>query len=591
MREETVTTSLAPDQEQDQRAPSNTVSVIHIEPEDSLDLLLPALEEQTEPVILVLPERGHVFEHGEDFQRLRSFQEERVLHGKVSFVIPQTREEKVGKLAYQQGFSFSSSLVEAVALLDQSQAVDAYRRHVHGLLQDIPDIPVFSPGPPPPLLRTLPATLEAQVEQDREGPKEPEQPQQQASPPLSPLSPPAGGTRPKQLSRVRVVLMVLVILLLIGAGSYLVPNLLTQSTTLTAVPPVPVGALFFSNSGQLNPISAQGLCDVAIVDLHGITPPASGKALYAWLRPDPGQDEIQPILLGTLEVRAGHAHLTYADPHHNDLLATYSQLLVTEQSAAQAPDTPALDTATWRYQASIPTIPTPGDEKHYTLLDHLRHLLARDVTVASIGLSGGLNIWLYRNSLEIQDEANTARDYWQYQATAFMHRQIVRILDYLDGYNFIRLDIPLIDPNTGAETPFMVDRKMGAIGLLTFDPRQQPPGYLEHLSIHLAGLANSPGATPTQKALASQLDAVITQTVTPLFKKVHDDAALLVKMTGAQLQSNYALDLLNDMATNANAAVAGSIDPTTGTVGKSLTWLVAQLGQLAVVTVTRYRVS
>jgi hypothetical protein len=41
------------------------------------------------------------------------------------------------------------------------------------------------------------------------------------------------------------------------------------------------------------------------------------------------------------------------------------------------------------------------------------------------------------------------------------------------------------------------------------------------------------------------------------------------------------------MPTNANAAVAGAIDPVTGSVGKGVTWIHAQMGQLAVVTVTR----
>ena len=100
-------------------------------------------------------------------------------------------------------------------------------------------------------------------------------------------------------------------------------------------------------------------------------------------------------------------------------------------------------------------------------------------------------------------------------------------------------------------------------------------------------MAYSPGATPAQVALVKQIDTVITQVVTPLFKRVHDDAAQLVKMDEAQLRTSSALDLLNDMSTNANAAVAGAIDPVTGSVGKGVTWIHAQMGQLAVVTVTR----
>jgi hypothetical protein len=159
-------------------------------------------------------------------------------------------------------------------------------------------------------------------------------------------------------------------------------------------------------------------------------------------------------------------------------LLAHSRFLVTEQAASTEPVTPPLDTATWRYQAAIPTVPNPADEQHhYTVLDHLRHLLAKDPTVASIGLAGGLNIWLYRNSLEVMEEATTARDYWQYKtSTAYMHRQIVRILDYLDGYNDALRDVPLVDPITHSEPAFLIDRKYGELGLLTLDEQQQPPG-------------------------------------------------------------------------------------------------------------------
>jgi hypothetical protein len=132
----------------------------------------------------------------------------------------------------------------------------------------------------------------------------------------------------------------------------------------------------------------------------------------------------------------------------------------------------------------------------------------------------------------------------------------------------------------------MVDRKLGAIGLLTFSQQQAVPGYLVHISLHLDGVINSPGVSPAQKALATQLDGVLTQIIAPLFQRVHDDAVQLVKMNATQLQSQQALSLLNDMATNANAAVAGPVNPVTGSVGKGVTWLNANMEQLALVTVT-----
>lgn len=591
MRVDTVDASLAPGLAQDRSAPATTFSIIQTDPEDSLDLLLAGVQKQNGPVIFLLPEQGQTFEQDEDFKRLRSIQQLGMAPREISFVIPPNRAEMLGRLALQQEFPFFSSLERAIALLYQPRQSDVHT--ILNLTQE--EAPAFSQAHTTSKPLATPPPGNTYDEHDLAGFNGVRMvPGQEAQAlPVSTTGPlPTAGqlafARKRRLGRGQLALIALVLAFVVGGCIWLLPNLLAQSTTLTAALPSAVGRLFFANSGQLDPTSAQGLNDIVIIDLRGITPPASGNALYAWLRPDPGQDEVKPILLGQLAVKAGQAHLTYANPTHEDLLVTFSRFLVTEQAAKTVPVTPPLDSATWRYQATIPTIPNPADEQHhYTVLDHLRHLLARDPTVSSIGLAGGLNIWLYRNSLEVMEEATTARDYWQYRSTAYMHRQIVRILDYLDGYNYALRDVPLIDPFTHSESAFLIDRKYGELGLLTLDQQQQPPGYLAHISIHLEGVAYSPGATPAQVALVKQIDTVITQVVTPLFKKVHDDAAQLVKMDEAQLQTSSALDLLNDMSTNTNAAVAGAIDPVTGNVGKGVIWIHAQMGQLAVVTVTR----
>jgi hypothetical protein len=592
MRVDTIDASLAPGLAHDSSAPATTISIIQIDPEDSLDLLLAGVQKQSGPVIFLLPEHGQAFEQDEDFKRLHAMQELGMAPRDISFVIPPTRAEMLGRLALQQEFPFSSSLERAIALLYRPRQSDVHT--ILNLTQE--EAPAFSQAHTTSGPLASPPQANASGEHELAGlggvrmvPEQEAQGLQVSTTGPLPVAGQQAFSRKRRLRRGQLALIALVLVFVVGGCIWLLPNLLAQSSTLTAAPPSAVGQLFFANSGQLDPTSAQGLNDMVIIDLRSITPPASGNALYAWLRPDPGQDEVKPILLGQLAVKAGHAHLTYANPTHEDLLVTFSRFLVTEQDAKTVPVTPPLDSATWRYQATIPTIPNPADEQHhYTVLDHLRHLLARDPTVASIGLAGGLNIWLYRNSLEVMEEATTARDYWQYRSsTPYMHRQIVRILDYLDGYNYALRDVPLIDPITHSESAFLIDRKYGELGLLTLEQQQQPPGYLAHISIHLEGVAYSPGATPAQVALVKQIDTVITQVLTPLFKRVHDDAAQLVKMDQSQLQTSSALDLLNDMSTNANAAVAGAIDPVTGSVGKGATWIHAQMGQLAVVTVTR----
>jgi hypothetical protein len=208
------------------------------------------------------------------------------------------------------------------------------------------------------------------------------------------------------LGRKHLALIAVVALLLLVTSAVLPSILLahpgrltdaSESVTRTTI----VGRVFFTSSGQLDPTSSQGLNDVLHIDLHGLTPAAPGKSDYAWLLPENTHEEQKPMLLGKLPILRGSAQLTSASPDHADLLATYSRFLVTEQAASEEPSAPSLDSATWRYAGGIADTPTPGDENHYSLLSHLRHLLAKDPTIESLGLSGGLDIWLYRNGGKI----------------------------------------------------------------------------------------------------------------------------------------------------------------------------------------------
>jgi hypothetical protein len=377
------------------------------------------------------------------------------------------------------------------------------------------------------------------------------------------VSPPSSSRRAP--GRKQLTLIAVVVSLLLAASALLLPILLAQpgqlattSHPLTAA--ILVGRVFFTSSGQLNPTSSEGLNDVVHLDLADLTPPAPGKSDYAWLLPDTSHNEQQPVLLGTLQILRGSAQLKYTSPTHTNLLATYSRFLVNEQAANEEPIIPSLDSTTWRYAGSIPDTPTPGDANHYSLLSHLRHLLAKDPTLEGIGLSGGLDIWLYRNTGKILEWSSAARDDWAggQSALALMRRQIDRVLDYLDGAAFVWRDVP-------PDTPLLVDPKAGRIGLLEFEQGQNPPGYLAHIDFHLVGYTRSPGVTADQKRLANKIDGMLI-TVTALLWKVHGDASLLAKMSDTALLTPQALSLLNDMEANANDAFVGQPDPATGSV-------------------------
>lgn len=504
------------------------VDIIQVDPDDSLDLLREAIGQASGRVIFLVPQWSSLFTQSDDFARLALLVPP--TSERITFVVAPPRWEALRAAASQQGFRVFPSLEVALNQLAQDYAqASSTARDISRSEELLAPIPL----PQSKMNHTLPVS----------------------------------HTRRPSGQQLKVPVLLFLLLLVVMAGLLFAWQ--------APVAPFTVGNFAFLSSGRLDPNSLKGLNDIVTLELHGIATPPSGAALYAWLEADPGQDSIKPILLGKMQVTGGDAQLTYSDPQHDNLLVTFSVLLVTQQDGSVVPVTPALDPATHLYRGAIPNIPRPGDEKHYSLLSHLRHLLAQDPTVAGIGLSGGLNVWLFRNSQAVLEEATTARDYWKTGAMAYMHRQITRILDYLDGYNYVWRDVP-------AGTPFLADRAAGQLGLLTFDQQQQPPGYVAHVSLHLDGLANSPGVSASQQALAQRLDKALTQ-VTSSYTRVHDDAAQLVRMSDAQLRGANALEILDDMATYANAAFAGPGPFGQPAEGQGIVGILSQMDSLAVV--------
>src|SRR5262249_53021095 len=158
------------------------------------------------------------------------------------------------------------------------------------------------------------------------------------------------------------------------------------------------------------------------------------------------------------------------------------------------------------------------DPKQFSLLDHLRHLLANDPTLRDNGIPGGLVTWLTRNIGKVEEWSSAAQGNWATRDTGLMHKNIIRILDYLDGQAYIGLDVQE-DPN------WLVDLPGGKLGLLSYNqnPNQEPPGYLQHVDIHLKGLALSPGHTAEQVQVADQADSLIQKMIVNM-QQVYKDA-------------------------------------------------------------------
>ena len=391
----------------------------------------------------------------------------------------------------------------------------------------------------------------------------------------------------KWLQRSVLVLAALVLVL------FVLGSLGLSYTSLLVKPDVPsasattsqvVGHVYFEGSGQINDASNQGINDKVQVDLHDIPAPAAGKSYYAWLLSDVNMSDVGAIFLGTLPVRHGDGHLFYpSGTDHTNLLAITSRFLVTEEDASVPPVQPSPDSSTWRYYAEIAQIPNAQDTiHHYSLLDHLRHLLVADPKLGALRLPGGLDIWLFRVTEKVLENATSARDQQRNQDAGAIRRSIIRILDYLDGGTYVNEDVP-------PGTPVLIDPRMAQVSLLEFHPQSQdPPGYLYHIASHLAGLLRSPGASGDQQRLAIQIHVALDN-IRQWLEQVRQDAKELVTMTDDQLLQHAARSLLNDMVTQANDAYVGKLDPATNQLQAGVTQVHIYIQRLATIDVVPYQ--
>jgi serine/threonine protein kinase len=408
-------------------------------------------------------------------------------------------------------------------------------------------------------------------------------PQQAAVQPL-PLPTAVAPAKKKQPNRLFIALAaaLVIVLLAAGLGTYFYYG------HPSAPPQTPiVGHAFFVSSGLVNLNSNQGITDEVQINLSNIPGPHPGKSYYAWLLSNQ-QINLPAILLGSLPLNHGQVTMLYVNPVHDNLLANYNHFLITEENANPAPINPSLDSSTWRYSASFSTVPNPTDLlDHFSLYDHLRHLLAQDPKLKLAGLTGGLDIWLYRNTSKILEAAGAARDSQpgctpaqNNAACAFVLREMVRVLDYLDGINYVSRDLP------PGMTPLYIDPVIARVALLEIDPvNQQPPGYLKHMGNHLRLITTSPGVTPVQRALAIRINQDINN-VQGWLNAVHADAVKLVHMNNTQLSQPNALSILDDLFTQANYAFVGQFDPNTNSVKEGAVEVHYNIQRLATFDVT-----
>lgn len=396
------------------------------------------------------------------------------------------------------------------------------------------------------------------------------------------LSPITRAAQPTSRRRkpLLVALIVLLIAVLAGAG-FGTFFLLTHRSPGTSASSAG-GVAFFISSGLISEGSNQGVEDQLQITLHNIPDAAPGKSYYAWLLNDEMQSTtpchftplaIQSIFLGELTVSSGNVSLLYpGDAKHTNLFAITSRLLITEDNASGNPTPPSTNHSTWRYFAEIPQIPSKVGNC-FSALDNIRHILSEGVTISQAGVHGGLNLRVFINAQKILEWAGSAQSAWR-SDPALINRQVIRILDLLDGKQLVQKDVP---PNT----PLLIDNSLAMF------PMFQRYSYLDRVDLQLKDVLKSPAITDQIRQTATQDDQALNN-LHAWLAQIYLDAKQLVKMDAKQLATSSALQLLNDMQAQANYLFIGQRDPATGNIKTGVIQMYYSLQQLANFSVQPY---
>ena len=395
-----------------------------------------------------------------------------------------------------------------------------------------------------------------------------------------------------------LVLLILLLLASTVAAIFVFPGKQTKTappaTTLAVV-----GHVYFLSSGKLYVNNNQGIYDEVLIDLHHIAAPDPGKSYYAWLLSDLNQSDVTWVALGKLSVTQGKVSSLYPGlPTHVNLLIDYSRLLITQEDASGPSLNPVLVPAAWRYYGEIYQLPSPKDRNHFSLLDHLRHLLVQAPELTVLGFPGGLSIWLMRNVEELLRWSVEAKD--RFLNPVAVRALLVNILYYLDG-ECTPADlqgVPAGTPTTLQNATMAHIARFALVNPCLQEQQEQaenieyvfgntPHDFIDHLLFHLNGVVKSPGTLGDLNTLTSQLNTAITNVKQSLMQ-LRQDALQLVHMSDQQLAQPSAQALVGDMALQARYAYSGQPDPVTGNTQGGAIWVYNNIQRLATFEVTPY---
>ena len=160
------------------------------------------------------------------------------------------------------------------------------------------------------------------------------------------------------------------------------------------------------------------------------------------------------------------------------------------------------------------------------------------------------------------------------------------MLDYLDGAPNVHIDVP--------GGPVYADQIASKVALLSVATPQQkgtdlpnnPPGYLDHVPLHLNGVIKAPDATPGMRKLATRIIDALTNAAKWL-KEARMYARQLAQMNNNQLAQPEALTMINNLLTDVTYAYIGQLNPKTNMVVPGVLQVHYDVQQLATLPITR----
>jgi hypothetical protein len=377
-----------------------------------------------------------------------------------------------------------------------------------------------------------------------------------------------------------IVSCCVLLVLVLGSGLTVFLRGRSQAASLT---PQMVGSAFFTSSGSGSGANNQGLNDMFQIRLTNVSAPAAGTHYYTWLLPDKTQTEASDRALGTLALSAGVATLPspYMDPQHTNLLELFSRFLVTEEPDSPTPQSPSLNTASWRYYAAIPQSSSlsncQGATNQLSVLCHLRHLLSSDPELIRVHLQGGLNSWFLNNSKELQKWATEAVDH---SGAVDVRHKVADMLYLLDGNACVEQDMHHGAPGADNKPDDHHITVLGAVPLMDCAQTPDSPGYLSHIHNHLSAIIQSPGFPQDQIALATSIGTELN-TVNAWLQELQSDARQLLARDDTRLVQPAGQALRSQMDALATNVLSGGTDPTTGALDKGAASISDQIQQLA----------